>query len=96
MYDNYLNQPAAPMVAMNAGASRQQEAMARERGFRSYEEMLLWAKQRNMQSGGTIAGAGAAGAPAKVPGSWREAQAAAKAAHPMSIFEYITNAMAGK
>lgn len=82
---NYLMVDTLPTPGVEAaGATREQEAMARQRGFRSYEEMLLWAKQRNQQSGGTVSGAG------RMPQTWGQAQQQIQSAHPKSVFEYIT------
>lgn len=75
-----------PAVA-GADAGAEQERMARNNGFRNYEEMLLWAKQRNMQSGGTISGQGRPSVQAGVN--------AVKSAHPAGVFNRITETLRG-
>lgn len=81
---NYLNQPAEaagqimiqPVTVPGAQATRSQEAMARQNGFRSYEEMILWhqAQRRGQQEANARASDGASpGAPRGMPQSWGEA-----------------------
>lgn len=43
---NFLNQPMAAPGIQNAGASPDLEAEARSKGFRNYEEMMAWGRQR--------------------------------------------------
>ena len=42
-------------IESKANATPAEEKRARDNGFRSHEEMLLWAKQRANRSGGTVA-----------------------------------------
>lgn len=42
-----------------ANATPAEEKRARDNGFKSHEEMVLWAKQRANRSGGTVAKQGA-------------------------------------
>jgi hypothetical protein len=72
------------------GATREQEAMAKQNGFRSYEEMLLWAQQRNRRSGGTIDGGGSPPPPSK-----KKPQQNPASGGISGIFDRITNAMRG-
>ena len=96
---NYLNQPSAPIGEVMIGAAavptaqatRAQDAMAQQRGFRNYNEMLLWAQAQErgrQESAGT--GAGVAN---RMPQSWGEAWDQVKSIHPKSMFEYITRKM---
>lgn len=57
--------------------SRELERQARSNGFKSAEEMMLWAKQRNQPSGGTVSGSGKPSVEAAM--SW----------HPAVIFNHL-------
>lgn len=83
MPTNVMNQPTD--ISFNAGSA--DEAKAHANGFKSYEEMLAWARQRTQQrEPQTIAGAGRPGAPASSgPMDPRNAMAM----HPKTIFNYI-------
>lgn len=72
---------AAPGIDI-AEATRQQEAMARQNGFRNYDEMMAWARQRANQTGGTVPGGNA-------PGSVGAGMAGVKMMHPKNMFETI-------
>lgn len=41
-------------IESKANATPAEEKRAKDNGFRSYEEMVLWAKQRANRSGGTV------------------------------------------
>lgn len=64
--------------------SPERERQARANGFHSAEEMMLWAKQRNQQSGGTVShGPGVPSVDAMM--SW----------HPANMFNKILGAWQG-
>lgn len=78
------------MLASAAPAySPEMERRARANGFRSAEEMILWAKQRNTPTGGTIAGA------SKMPRSAGQAADQAMSWHPRNILQYVLSKMQG-
>lgn len=87
MIENYLVQPVLPVGAgaESANATAQQDALARSRGFRNYNEMILWARQRAQQQGGTIPQGGAG----QMPRSWGEATRQVSAMHPKTMLEYV-------
>lgn len=63
--------------------SPEMEERARANGFRSAEEMMLWAQQRNRPTGGTIQGK-------KMPsGGGAPSTEAATAIHPRNILQHI-------
>lgn len=81
-----------------AEATRQQESLARQNGFHSYDQMMAWAKQRNNQTGGTIAGQSApTGNPEGGPSTMGTQP---MAMHPRNMFNMILdrwkNAMGGQ
>lgn len=82
---------ASPQTAQ---ATSQQEAMARNNGFRNYDQMMAWAKQRNTQQGGTIPqqGTGGGGNPDGGP-SIGGAQPFAM--YPRNMFNYILHRWQG-
>ena len=57
-----------------AGATPEQEAMAKKNGFRSYAEMMAWAKARQNKTGGTVAGQGAKPQPGQQPPTQQQGQ----------------------
>lgn len=72
---------ALPMDINNASAA--QEARARNSGFKSYQQMLDWAKQRNQQSGGTVPSGGAQ------PGSVAAGVHGAEMLYPRNMLNYV-------
>lgn len=83
---NYLAQlfgPPAPNPSALPPAVQSTPALerrARANGFRNAEEMMLWARQRNQQSGGTVP----RGKPTLAGGI-----SAATSMHPKNILSYI-------
>jgi hypothetical protein len=75
---------AAPGVD-NADASRQQEALARQRGFSSYTQMMDWARQQQVRTPGA--------ANPRHPRTLREAWDQATAIHPTNMFNKIREAL---
>lgn len=77
-----------------AAATRQQDAMARQNGFRNYDEMLLWARQRQAPRQQTT-GSGPMGV---VQGAVQDPQGTADKAmamHPRNMFNRILDAWKG-
>lgn len=66
----------------SAAATPGQESFARQNGFRNYNEMMLWAKQRANQTGGTVPQGGQ-------PGSVEAGMNGAAMMHPRNMFNYI-------
>lgn len=93
---NYLNQASAPIGEVLiqpevAQATRAQEQMAQSRGFRNYNEMLLWAQA---QKRGREEAAGSAPVQgSRMPQTWDDAWQQLKSVHPKSMFEFITRKM---
>lgn len=87
--------PAQQPIAIPevANATAQQDALARQNGYRSYDEMMAWARQRqqrrepNTVAQGTFAPQGAPPTPPQGGNamSW----------HPMNIFNSISEALRG-
>lgn len=78
---NTETQAAPASMTYTAG----QEARAKANGFRNAEQMMLWAKQRNTPSGGTIPSSQSAQA------GWD----GVKMLHPSNLLGYISDAMNG-
>lgn len=78
--DNILSMLASGAASAPSAYSPALERQARAQGFRNAEEMMLWARQRNQQQGGTVPQA----APSKAP-----SVQAATAWHPSNILSYI-------
>lgn len=68
------------------------DALARQNGFRSYEEMRLWNQQRQRPTGGTVPGKPARPANDGKPANPNNAMSW----HPSAIFDYIRRAMGGQ
>jgi hypothetical protein len=66
---------------------RAMERRARANGFRSAEEMMLWAKQRNTPTGGTIPSGGRP--------SVKAGMNAAASIHPKNILSYVLGKTTG-
>lgn len=97
---NYLNQPSAPIAEVLtqpvAEATRQQDVLARQRGFRSYEEMLAWSAQQQQARDAAAQGrGGAVPGGSGLPRTWDEAWSQLKSMHPKYALEYVTKAMGG-
>lgn len=85
--DSMTGTPAA------ADATRQQEAMARQHGFRDYGQMLDWARQRAAPHTGSIAGRGqqgSPGGPVNIP-----SPGGAMDWHPRNMFNYLADMVRG-
>lgn len=67
----------------SAAATPGQESFARQNGFRNYNEMMLWAKQRANQTGGTVSQG------SRMPTTVGGAVDQAMAWHPRNIFNNI-------
>lgn len=89
--DNFLGKllgtaPPAPVqtaIPPKRTYSRALERRARANGFKSANEMMLWAEQRNRKTGGTV-----------TAGS-RPSVDAATMMHPKNILQYVTGKMQG-
>lgn len=80
---------------MEAQATPEQEAMAKQRGFQSYEQMRLWALKRSQPSVNSIeTGGGQWGHPGKGSGPVTTRENAMNAP-PRNVFERIREAMRG-
>lgn len=77
-------------MSAEATASPDKERLARERGFRSYEEMMLWLKNQNIRQGAPVEGQ----LPQGSAGQGR-AQPAAQPRKPTNMFNRIREAMQG-
>lgn len=89
---NYLNGPSLPAMDLEpAAATAQQELMARQNGFKNYNEMMLWARQRTQQQGGTVPQGGAG----QMPQSWGEAWRQMSSIHPKTMLEYVQRKIEG-
>lgn len=78
-------------------ATPQQEQMARQNGFPSYDAMVLWAQQRNQQSGGTIQGQGKRPLPMTTEQQVaQERQKRAQNSGLSGILQYIGDALGGR
>lgn len=74
-------------AAEQVGATPEKERMARSMGFRDYDTMIAFERNKQVRRGNSpTTGAGQA---------VRQAPGNAMAAHPKSIFQYITDALAG-
>lgn len=78
--NDILSMLAAGTGEAPRGYSEEMERRARANGFRSAEEMMAWANQRNQQSGGTVS-----------EGRKDPSIDAAMAWHPRNIFNYISS-----
>ena len=77
-------------------ATPDQDAQARANGFNSYEEMMLWAKQRAAKHTGTIQGKPGAPVPQDQPTQApAQQQNNAMGWGIAPLFQYIQRAMAG-
>lgn len=70
-----------------ARASPERERIARNMGFRDYDTMIAFERNRQVRGGGNPTSG--------VAGVVRNAPANAMVAHPKNIFEYITAALRG-
>jgi hypothetical protein len=71
--------------------------MARQNGFPSYDAMVLWAQQRNQQSGGTIQGQGKRPLPMTTEQQVaQERQKRAQNSGLSGILQYIGDALGGR
>ena len=78
-------------------ATPQQEQMARQNGFPSNDAMVLWAQQRNQQSGGTIQGQGKRPLPMTTEQQVaQERQKRAQNSGLSGILQYIGDALGGR
>lgn len=78
------------MDGMGAQATREKEALARQRGFNNYNEMILWMRQRAQPHTGSIGrpgGGGVTDTPGSNPGNNDP-----MAWHPRNMFNRITEA----
>lgn len=88
---NYLAQPAAD-AGMAVQATRSQgemarlNAMARSRGFRGYEEMIAFERQKQMQG---------AAQPPQDGGIVQNVIDGAMSIHPKTVFQNLSNIFAG-
>lgn len=87
-----LGQVAMQVPEANASATAEQERFATERGFKNYDQMMLWARQRQQPTGGTIQGASptVAGEAGKI----MDGQGAAMM-HPRNMLDWVRNRIAG-
>lgn len=93
---NYLNEPSLPVGVEVAQATAGQEAAARAKGFKSYAEMLAWARQQ--QSARDAAAQGQGGpvpGGSRMPQTWDEAWGQLKMIHPKNMLDYVTSALGG-
>lgn len=92
---NYLGQPVDRIAAaMTENHTAEQERMAREAGFPSYEAMRLWYRQR--QQGGTAPQGDSSILPqggTRLPRTWDEAKQQMMAWHPKEIFQMVADKM---
>ncbi len=83
-------QQEAPGI-VNADATRNQDALARSRGFQTYDQMINWARQREAPRSVQTIGKGDAPAPGAMPQSWGQAGQQAMAVHPRTILDWVRN-----
>ena len=96
MVGGIMNQGAAPMPAPgidNADATHQQEAMARSRGFQTYDQMLNWSRQRQMHRDPQTIGRD--GPAPEMPTTMGQAGQQAMAIHPKTILDWVTHQIMG-
>ena len=83
-----INDPTQDPV--NAATSGQ-EAMARNRGFHSYDQMLNWARQREVARSPQTIGKGDEPAPQQMPTTVHGMGQQAFAIHPRAIFNWVND-----